>query len=94
VARRHELNVNLLFKWKEKFEAEMTFLPIEVKTSCSQVPVINDVVDCIEQEAPEEISTSVTPLEILLPCGTQLRYGKGTDPDVLSHALNVLRRIT
>jgi len=90
VARRYELNANLLFKWKEKFESEITFLPVEVKVPTTEVAAINDD-NCLEPEARKAGTTSISPLEILFPCGTQLRCGKDTDPNVLSHALNILR---
>ena len=50
VALRYELNTNLLFKWKEKFEAEVSFLPVELGAPVSHVPAVNETVDCIEND--------------------------------------------
>jgi transposase len=41
VARRYELNDNLVFNWKRRYGADQVFLPVEVDTSASVPPALS-----------------------------------------------------
>lgn len=89
VAKRHGVNPKLLYSWRQKFlkdqetattGKEVCLLPIEVKT------------------APDE--TPVTPcyptsgfLEVILPCGSQLRCDSDINPVLLGQALLALKPV-
>lgn len=95
VARHYDLNTNLLHRWKREFGEEAVFLPVELDGS-SAAPAIStdadEIVDYAEQAIGNDVAVAEMPLEIILPCGTQLRCGQATDPEVLSVALTVLGR--
>lgn len=65
-----------MFKWKEKFEVGVTFLPVDVSAPGSQAAALNNVVDSIDHDVREEVFTSVGALEILLPCGIIPRHAQ------------------
>ncbi|MEH6633661.1 MAG: transposase [Halopseudomonas aestusnigri] len=92
VARKYDLNTNLLHRWRRDL-GDLTFLPIEVDASSAQVVSAepHKVVDCAELPKDRRVTIGDTSLEINLPCGTQLRCGKNMGLEALSQALNILR---
>ncbi len=94
VARRYDLNTNQLFKWKRQFGEEPVFLPVEVDASApADTEHQAEAIDCPDHGLRQEAVAPAAPLEIVLPCGTQLKCERGTDLAVLTQALTVLRRI-
>jgi len=87
VARRHDLNANLLFNWRRHYEngtlrggAEkpVALLPIQVTATAPR------------DKAVPKRTDSVAELELLLASGHRVRVHGGVDPTVLRVALEVL----
>ena len=76
VARRHDLNNNLIFNWKRRFEKEAGFLPVQIKAEPGAVPV-----------APLNLS-----VEIALTNGTRVAVGNLPDVDAVSQLVRSLTR--
>lgn len=88
VARRHDLNTNLVFNWRRRYqdgtlggtaEAPAALLPIRVATTS---------VD----EAVQARADNIAELELLLAAGHRVRVYGAVDPAVLRTALEVLSR--
>jgi len=88
VARRHDLNTNLVFNWRRRYqdgtlggtaEAPAALLPIRVATTS---------VD----EAVQARADNIAELELLLAAGHRIRVYGAVDPAVLRTALEVLSR--
>jgi transposase-like protein len=86
VAKRHGLNPKLLYSWRQKYikdrdtvtGKEVCLLPVEVKAAQDETPVkANNPTSGI--------------LEIVLPCGSQLRCDNDIDPAFLTIALAELK---
>ena len=90
VAKRHDLNPKLLYSWRQKLlkdqktatGKEVCLLPIEVKAPAEEALVKMPV---------NTNDTTSGSLEIVLPCGSQLRCNNDINPALLSQALSVLR---
>jgi len=85
IARRNGLNPNLVFNWRKKFGAdqqttgnEVCLLPVELKATSDETLV----------KANGFTSGSI---EIILPCGSQLRCDNDTNSVLLSQALLALK---
>lgn len=87
VARRHDLNANLLFNWRRRYqngtltgaaEAPAALLPIRVATT-------------LERPTPKRTDGGAE-LELLLASGHRVRVRGVVDPAVLCAALEVLSR--
>ena len=84
VARRHDLNTNLLFNWMRDprladTTPSATFLPVEI----------------VESASPSISASSGSgdgALEVTLPCGVMIRCGWDVDADALARVVSVLRR--
>lgn len=90
VARKYDLNTNLLHRWRRQFEAETVFLPVELEmNTCAPAETI------IQDEAAADtgpVDEAPPILEVFLPDGTQLCCEQGIEPDLLSAALEALRK--
>lgn len=91
VARRHDLNTNLVFNWRRRYqdgtlggtaEAPAALLPIRVATA----PVDEAV------QARLARADNIAELELLLAAGHRVRVYGAVDPAVLRTALEVLSR--
>ncbi|MCJ8352375.1 transposase [Moritella sp.] len=89
-SRRHDLNANMLFRWRQdpRYNINLSssqFLPVEIVPEA----VVNseDVIDPGVAIEPSGLVGSINGFEISLPCGTQLRCEAG----LFSEALSVLR---
>ena len=78
LARRYDLNNNLLFNWKRRFGVDPAFLPVEVVPE----PVVSIV--------KPEISDGK--IEIRLPNGYSLSVTGAFDPDAVARLLRGLSR--
>jgi transposase len=88
VARRHDLNTNLLFNWRRRYQngtlsgvagEPPVLLPIRVKAA--------SVAEALPQR-----TDGVAELELVLVSGHRVRVRGGVDPAVLRAALEVLSR--
>jgi transposase len=85
VARRYDLNANLLFNWRRRYQAgalsgeseETALLPIRVATAVDERPKHTD---------------RNAELEVVLAQGHRVRIRGAVDPTVLRAALEVLSR--
>lgn len=87
VAKRHGLNPKLLYSWRQKIlkdqkaittGKEVCLLPVEVKAAPDETSVkAND--------------STLSSLEIVLPCGSKLRCGSDINPALLGQALVALK---
>ena len=90
VARKYDLNTNLLHRWRRQFEAETVFLPVELEVNGSPPP--NLTVPAEEDQDLPDIEGAAPVLEVFLPDGTQLCCDQGMEPALLSAALEALRK--
>lgn len=87
VARRYDLNANLLFNWRRQYQAgalsgaaeETALLPIRVATAMDERP------------EPKHTDRGAE-LEVVLAQGHRVRIRGAVDPTVLRAALEVLSR--
>lgn len=88
VARRHDLNTNLVFNWRRRYqdgtlggtaEAPAALLPIRVATT-------------LVDEAVQARADNIAELELLLAAGHRIRVYGAVDPAVLRTAIEVLSR--
>ncbi len=93
IARRYDLNANLLFNWKKKFCTEAALIPVEVKADLT-----NGLPKLITPIPDEHSSTSCAPqpgwVEIELPCGIRLRCGSDVSVIRLAEIIIALRSQT
>ena len=76
IARRYDLNNNLLFNWKRRFGVDLTFLPVEVLPEAVAPSVDPAVLD--------------SKIEIQLSNGHRLSISGAFDPDVVSRLVRGL----
>ena len=76
IARRYDLNNNLLFNWKRRFGVDLAFLPVEVVAE----PVVSSV-------DPAVLDSKI---EIQLSNGHRLSISGAFDPDVVSRLVRGL----
>jgi transposase len=81
VARRYDVNTNLVFSWREQFGAPM-------ETAPRLVPVT------IRPDVPPASASSAAhdTIEIEFPSGCRVRVGPGVKPAVLRLVLDALER--
>ena len=76
IARRYDLNNNLLFNWKRRFGVDLAFLPVEVVPEPVAPSVDPAVLD--------------SKIEIQLSNGHRLSISGAFDPDVVSRLVRGL----
>lgn len=76
IARRYDLNNNLLFNWKRRFDVDLAFLPVEVLPEAVAPSVDPAVLD--------------SKIEIQLSNGHRLSISGAFDPDVVSRLVRGL----
>jgi transposase len=76
IARRYDLNNNLLFNWKRRFGVDLAFLPVEVLPEAVAPSVDPAVLD--------------SKIEIQLSNGHRLSISGAFDPDVVSRLVRGL----
>ena len=76
IARRYDLNNNLLFNWKHRFGVDLAFLPVEVVPEAAAPRVKPVVLD--------------SKIEIQLSNGNRLRVSGVFDPDAVARLLRGL----
>lgn len=97
IARRHDLNANLVFKWRRDpqlndFLAEQHFLPVELVAD-TVAPLGGGMsAEAMGDKVIGSVPVSGGCLEIDLPCGTRLRCASDLPSELLTEALSVLRR--
>ena len=82
VARRYDLNDNLIFNWKKKFGSDAELLPVEIVPDSTEVALFDEGSD-----APRP-----SYIEIDLPCGSRLRCRSDAASSTLTQIIAVLRR--
>ena len=91
IARRYDLNANLLFNWKNKFGFGVELVPVEV------VADSGDHLPTLVSQRPDgravaaSAETSASPIEIDLPCGVKLRCDSDVAPMRLAEIIAALR---
>ncbi len=78
IARRYDLNNNLLFNWKRRFGVDLAFLPVEV--------VPEPAAPCVK---PAVLDSKI---EIQLSNGDRLSISGAFDPDAVARLLRGLSR--
>jgi transposase len=91
IARRYDLNANLLFNWKNKFGNGIELVPVEISSdNGDHLPTLltqrPDVGVAAANAGPSSES-----IEIDLPCGVRLRCGSGVSPMRLAEIISALR---
>lgn len=91
IARRYDLNANLLFNWKNKFGSGLELVPIEVaRESGDHLPtLVSQRMDV--DVAAVNAETSSESIEIELPCGVRMRCGSDVTPMRLAGIIAALR---
>ena len=77
IARRYDLNANLVLNWKKKFGSCATLVPVEVMADGRDSP-----------PPPQQSSPCV---EIDLPCGAKVRFGADVSSAQLTAIIAALR---
>ena len=96
-ARRHDLNANLLFKWRRdpRFNGSLSdpqFLPVEIISETAVGSEVISGAEAVSEKANHANTVSGGGLEIKLPCGTRLRCGSDLNVLLLTKVLSVLRQ--
>ncbi len=78
IARRYDLNNNLLFNWKRRFGVDLAFLPVEVLPEPATARV-----------KPADLDSKI---EIQLSNGHRLSVSGAFDPDAVARLLRGLSR--
>lgn len=88
VARRHDLNTNLLFNWRRRYQNGT------LSDVAGEPPVLLPmrVTAASVAEAQPQRTDGVAELELVLASGHRVRVRGGVDPAVLRAALEVLSR--
>ena len=95
IARRYEMNANAFFNWRKdpRFnpalaEREPIFLPVEIRAQDHAPVTTGPAAEApIPPEAP---STSPSPIEIALVCGTRLRVGSHVEEAALTRVIRAI----
>ena len=83
IARRHDLNANLLFNWKRRYGMSDRFLPIEISETEPSVPKADD--------GPTETSVSdISSIEITLANGNRISVKGKLDSDTVCRLVQSL----
>lgn len=83
VARRYDLNANLLFNWKRRYGMSDQFLPIEISETDSPAPQAND--------GPTVPSVSdISSIEIALANGNRISVKGCLDADTMCRLVRSL----
>ena len=80
VARRHDLNANLLFTWKRRYGMSDRFLPIEISEAEPAVPPVSD----------ERSGSEFTSIEIALANGNRISVKGCLDADTMCRLVRSL----
>ncbi len=83
VARRHDLNANLLFTWKRRYGMSDRFLPIEISEAEPAVPPVSD-------EPAERSGSEFTSIEIALANGNRISVKGNLDADTMCRLVQSL----
>ena len=83
VARRHDLNSNLLFTWKRRYGMSDGFLPMEVSEAEPAVSPVRD-------EPAERNGSEVTSIEIALVNGNRISVKGCLDADTMCRLVRSL----
>ncbi len=91
IARRYDLNANLLFNWRKKYGAEGALVAVEIlpDDGLGHSNYVPEELDNGGSAASGSGPTHV--LEIDLPCGSRLRCGREISAALLERALVTLR---
>lgn len=97
VARRHDLNANLLFKWRRdpRFNGSLSdpqFLPVAIISETTVGYEVMSGAEAISEKANHANTVPGGSLEITLPCGTSLRCESDLNVLLLTEVLSVLRQ--
>ena len=83
VARRYDLNANLLFNWKRRYGMSDRFLPVEISEPGPPAPRVND--------GPMESSVSgASSIEIALANGTRISVKGCLDAETMCRLMRAL----
>ena len=77
IARRHDLNSNLVLNWKKKFGSSATLVPVEITTD--------------DDGLRTALQLSLPCVEIDLPCGTTVRCGADPGIELVTEIITTLR---
>lgn len=88
IARRYDLNANLLFNWKRKFGAGSPLLPVEIVADDMAPIHSRSTVDRQEAFVSQE---RIDHVEIELPNGTKVRCSAQVDPIFVARIVTAVR---
>ena len=80
VARRYDLNANLVFNWRRRYGGARGFLPVAIAAPERPVP---DAAACVSEGVAGDI-------EISLTSGHRVRIRGGFDPELVTRLLRGL----
>ncbi len=90
IARKYDLNTNLLFNWKNKFGSAVDLVPVEITPGDSPLPRLVSPRQDVSADVAHQQTSSVL-VEIELPCGIRLRCGSDVSAMRLAEIIAALR---
>ena len=94
VARRYDLNANLLFNWKRRYGVSDGFLPVEIHEPGLPTPQIGE--NPLRSSDPEPATSNTisgTTFEVTLANGHQIAVKGVIDPETMSRLLRFLAEL-
>ena len=80
VARRYDLNANLVFNWRRRYGGGGVFLPVAISEPARPAPDVTErASECVAGE-----------IEVALPSGHRVRIRGGFDPELVTRLLRGL----
>ena len=80
VAKRYDLNANLVFNWRRRYGGGGVFLPVAISEPARPAPDVTErASECVAGE-----------IEVALPSGHRVRIRGGFDPELVTRLLRGL----
>ncbi len=80
VARRYDLNANLVFNWRRRYGGGGVFLPVAISEPARPTPGVTE-------RTSERVAGEI---EVALPSGHRVRIRGGFDPELVTRLLRGL----
>jgi transposase len=80
VARRYDLNANLVFNWRRRYGGGGVFLPVAISEPARPAPGVGE-------RASERVAGEI---EVALPSGHRVQIRGGFDPELVTRLLRGL----
>jgi transposase len=94
IARRHEVNANLLFTWRQQARRGMLGDRPPIAASDESLPLIPITVTADDAHGAPVADSRTGIIEIVLPSGERLRVDAGVDEPALRRVLTAIRSLS